>query len=210
MKIPVELLWDYDNLEMSLRRGFADNYNFYAIFLNTESEIWGNYNVRRENKLFYIGSTRMQTTSQRLLNNHDALLDALREYPGDIYIALGKWNISGIGYEIGINDANEIVNAIESAFISNLKPIKNIQSKNKYLSTQLSLSISSQIRSYGGINLEKLILNGNLVPIDSLLFSSLGSKYSRYFTENRANEGLIKLMAQVELDIGLLNREFIV
>lgn len=209
MNLEFTIRWDFDMLDFSLRRGFLDSYNFYAIYLNSDSEYWNDLGFKGSS-LFYIGSTRFSTTTQRLLNNHDGLQSAL-QHPGDILVALGKWEI--YDNSLSIKEMNDYVRLIEAALIYEYRPPKNKVYKVAYNGPKIK--ITNSIRSFGGLDLINLILDQSINSIDKLKFSDLISPYiKRYFSVQDAIEeereryydsGIIELMSRVELELIMLN-----
>jgi hypothetical protein len=201
--------WDFDTLDFSLRRGYLDSYNFYAIYLNSDSEYWNDLGFQG-NSLFYVGSTRFSTTTQRLLNNHDGLQSAL-QHPGDILVALGKWEINDPS--LSIKEMNDYVRLIESALIYEYRPLKNKVYKVAYNGPKIK--ITNSIRSFGGLDLISLIMDKSIDPIDKLIFSDLITPYlDRYFIVHDVLEeeiaqyyksGIIELMSRVEIELIMLN-----
>ncbi len=209
MNLEFTIKWDFDTLDNSLRRGFLDSYNFYSIYLNSDNDYWNDLGFKG-NSLFYIGSTRFSTTTQRLLNNHDGLQSALK-HPGDILVALGKWEISD--NSLSIKEMNDYVRLIESALIYEYRPPKNKVYKVAYNGPKIK--ITNSIRSFGGLNLVKLIMDQAVDPIDKLKYSDLIFPYiNRYFRvqdaiedekEKYFNSGIIELMSRVEIELIMLN-----
>ncbi|MHA2090110.1 MAG: hypothetical protein ACW98K_04560 [Candidatus Kariarchaeaceae archaeon] len=181
-----DILWDFDDLEHSLKRGFDNRYNFYAIFLGNELYLSGF-------ELFYIGSTRMTSTSGRLLNNHDALQAALKINGISIYVALGEWR------EISFNSlsqTNETARSLETAMIYTLLPSFNQTSTKNYKGAKLI--INNTLRSFCGLDLQVLIGKDQFQPFDLHGFSSSMTSYlETHFSENHV-DGLIGLMTLID------------
>ncbi|MHA2250284.1 MAG: hypothetical protein ACXAD7_07975 [Candidatus Kariarchaeaceae archaeon] len=151
-------------MENSLKRGFNPKYNIYAIYINTDNNRALSQFLDFE--LYYIGSTRMDTASGRLLTNHNSLQAALEENYGSVFIALGEWSEFKFS---SLKDANETTRTVEAALIYELLPTKNILSTKKYDGP--SLTIHNMVRSYCGINLQVLWETGLVRQIDDIGFS---------------------------------------
>lgn len=200
--------WDYDSLESSLRRGYTRDYNFYMIFLDRKDDYWRKLDPNGSTELYYIGSTRMNSTSSRLLNNHDGLEMALKEGFGDIHVALGYWDVDS---DLSIKQANDYVLSIESALIYNFMPTKNKVNRMKYSGPEIV--IRNDLHSYGGLLINELVINQEVLPLDNIAFSKLSRSYIEYYFKQSPDifqDGIIQLLGRLELDLSPLNEEIIV
>ena len=202
----VDIQWDFDILEHSLRRGYLNDYNFYAIFLDRKRDYWKSIDPIGSTELYYIGSTRMNSVSNRLLNNHDGLVSALQEGFGDIHLALGIWQI---GVDLSIKGLNDLIRDVESALIYKYMPTKNTVNRLSYKG--IPLTISNSVKSVGGININDMVFLQNLTYVDQLKFSSLTeSLINNYLLggPDLFNQGLIQLLASIDIDFPQLSEEF--
>lgn len=202
----VDIQWDFDILEHSLRRGYLNDYNFYAIFLDRKKEFWRSIDPNGSTELYYIGSTRMNSVSNRLLNNHDGLESALQDGFGDLHLGLGKWSTNA---DLSIKGLNDLIRDVESALIYKHMPTRNTVNRLSYKG--IPLKISNSIHSVGGVHINDLIFSQTLTYVDQLKYSSLTeSLINNYFLggPDLFNQGLIQLLARVDLDFPQLTEEF--
>ena len=101
--------WDiFDNFFLEgLDKGFNEDYNWYMI-----------NSMDREEEILYIGMAYKQSVSDRLLSNHAAFKQIIKEVDEKIYLAFGRF----------INEKNiteEKIRDIEAAMIDNFKPKYN-------------------------------------------------------------------------------------
>ena len=104
-----------------------------------------------------------------------------------------------------------MIRYIESGLIYRFKPTKNKLNRMNYSGPKFK--ISNTLKSYGGLDIHRLLLDKRVASIDSLSFSDLSLHFiDNYFKggPDKFHQGMMQLLGRIDLDIFYLNEDVIV